>query len=135
MATTYRFDPDALLFNLDAVLADGVPPWMLATARQLGRLDLTTADGTAVRLLHEAWPPGPGGTWYAKGRENGRTFTGYCGGHAPRGGGVPGLSAEGVRRGVEGVERQAKRWASGEAKPRVRGPVCPCCHRETYAAA
>lgn len=124
--------PDALdvfTYSLDYALDFGVPDYLAETARDCGGIDLTRDDGTAVRFRFDAWPPGSRGAWYAKRHTGGRTFTGYAGGHAPRGGGVPGLSPEGIARALAGLDRQEHRWASGEAKPRDRGPVCPSCGR------
>lgn len=116
-------------FPLADALMWGVPPDVAEDGRLAGRLDLTRPDGSRVRFLWDGWPPGPRGTWVAKVSHKGRTLTGYAGGHRPRGGGVAGLSRAGVRRAVDGIERQRARWDSGEAQPKRRYPCCSACGR------
>ena len=119
---------DAPNYPLSDALASGVPFDVAEDARRSRRLYLTRLGAEPVRLLWESWPRGPGGTWYAKRSWRSRTLTGYAGGHRPRGGGVPGLSADGIRRALAGLDRQQARWQSGEARRRVYRP-CPSCGR------
>ena len=122
-------DLDVPTYPLADALAWGVRPDVAAEAHHAGRLHLTRPDAPPVRFILDRWPPGPRGTWTAKGQHRGRTLTGYAGGHRPRGGGVAGLSAEGVRRAVAGIDRQRSRWASGAARPRPPEHPCPTCGR------
>lgn len=105
-------------YPLADALAWGVPPSVRGPAHVLGRLDLTRPDGPPLRLAlwHRYWKRN-GGAWYAKERRNGRSLTGYAGGHAPRGGGRVGLSAEGIAAALAGIDRQ-------DRGPR---PRCSCC--------
>ena len=117
-------------YPLADALAAGVPPYVREDARRAAGLWLTVPDGPPVRFLL-SWPTDRGnrGEWHAKRSHKGRTLSGYAGGHAPRGGGVAGLSAAGIRRALDGLDRQEARWASGEAQPK-RWRLCRCCGRE-----
>lgn len=115
---------DALRWGVPAEVSDSV----VRREGYSGWLSLTRSDGPPVRFYWDGWPPGPGGTWYAKGTHRGRTLTGYAGGHRPRGGGIAGLSAEGIRRALDGIERQREGWESGRSRRRVYRP-CPTCGR------
>lgn len=112
-------------YPLADALAAGVPPGVHIFARRAGGLRLTRPDGSHVRftLMHPNWNRN-GGTWYAKGHAGRATFTGYAGGDRPRGGGVPGLSAAGIRRALDGIERQRARHLAGVERTR-----CVCCGR------
>ena len=116
-------------YPLADALAWGVPLHVREDARLAGCIDLTREDGPPVRFLHSAAWMRNRGEWTAKRSWKGRTLTGYAGGHAPRGGGVAGLSDDGVRRAIAGLDRQERRWATGAAQRKTRGPVCPTCGR------
>lgn len=125
--------PPAAEYPLGEALRSGVPASAAEYARRVGRLHLIpdpdsdgdgpNGDGSPVVFLLDFWPPRPLGTWTAKRHRGRRTFTGYAGRHRPRGGGVPGLSAAGIRRALDGLDRQEARW-KGPGPDR-----CPCCGR------
>jgi hypothetical protein len=115
MTETTRPVPDPVMeYPLQEAVEEGVLPILWPEAKRRARLDLTDDDGTRVPLILT-----PYGDWHAKRYTGGRTLTGYAGRHAPTRGGVPGLSAEGVRRAVDALDAQEA------GLPAYR--ACPTC--------
>ena len=117
---------------LAVALRQGVGDHDRIKASLADRIVLTDADGEPAVTLYlrcRHWPNG--GEWYVKRHVDGRSLTGYAGGHRPRGGGVAGLSAEGIARALAALDRQQRtppkphRPAPTDRCPTCRTPVAP----------
>lgn len=96
--------------RLDVAATKGIPLHWWPRAQLARRVLLTDRHGkTAVQLRMT-----PAGRWYATDYRDGKTVNGYAGYHSPRRDGVPGLTALGIQRAVEAMDRQ------------TAGPA-PCC--------